>query len=832
MAFSPTTTVYLLDTPLDNKYKNQILFTSSTYQWDYFRAQTKHDYHNCTYQRKNNSIRVHENIENLWDSNYVMYQNANFGTKWFYAFIIKMEYISEEVTEIFIETDVFQTWRSETALMRSFVVREHVDDDTIGLHLIDEQLEYGDYKMQAYHPVGKMGESWNILATSDNAPLGISETVGNIYGNIVTGLTYFPFPNTYEGLTWLKGIINTYASEGKPEAIMMIFTVPELIIKDAISQEDWEIGFPLTTQMLLGQEIFRTSKQIIEHDGYIPKNNKLHTYPYKFLYISNNSGQSATYKYEDFTNDLMEFAVFGIIMPNPQVMLAPMSYKGEGADVKYEYGLSLSGFPMGSWTSDQYTAWFAQNATSIGVGLGGSALAILGGAVAGSPLVVAGGVLGVFSQMAQIQKASIQPDQAKGQLGSGSLQYGIDNLDFYYAHMIIKSQYAKMVDDFLTMYGYKVNALKVPETRSRLYWNYIKTIDVNIDGAIPDEDMERLKAIYNDGVTLWHDPTYFLRYDLNNAIGDFALDVPTLTSAITNSDGTVITLTFNKAMANPIGKQAQFTLNVAGVDRVISSITLNATTTKIDLTISTPITGDQVVKLAYTRGNIIAVDKSVLANFSNYTVVNNTPHLPTLTLAETNTLGTIIILTFSKAMDDPTGRQNEFIVKVAGITRSVNSCALDANTNKINLTLASSITFGQAVIVSYVKGAVKANDGALLENFTNMTVTNKLPDPGYQIWANYPPSPMLTTAKKYQCIANRGGTITLFATNFYNMYVVNSNTQLEVNTGYSMYNLVSGNWVLLYADANNFNFTSLLEANQPIYTSPSYTVVYFAKTTP
>jgi hypothetical protein len=84
--------------------------------------------------------------------------------------------------------------------------------------------------------------------------------------------------------------------------------------------------------------------------------------------------------------------------------------------------------------------------------------------------------------------------------------------------MTIKAEFAKRIDSFFTMYGYKVNSLKVPELKSRTNWNYVQTIDVNIDGAIPAEDMRQLKAIYDEGVTLWHTTDNFLDYSKSNPI--------------------------------------------------------------------------------------------------------------------------------------------------------------------------------------------------------------------------------------------------------------------------------------------------------------------------
>lgn len=58
-------TVYLLDTPLDNTYKNQLNFTSVSAQASYFLGRLKHTFDNVTYQRKTSTIKVNKNIDAL-----------------------------------------------------------------------------------------------------------------------------------------------------------------------------------------------------------------------------------------------------------------------------------------------------------------------------------------------------------------------------------------------------------------------------------------------------------------------------------------------------------------------------------------------------------------------------------------------------------------------------------------------------------------------------------------------------------------------------------------------------------------------------------------------
>ena len=66
--------------------------------------------------------------------------------------------------------------------------------------------------------------------------------------------------------------------------------------------------------------------------------------------------------------------------------------------------------------------------------------------------------------------------------------------------------------------GYKVNSLKIPNITGRTNWNYVKTIDCNITGEIPQEDLQELKDMFDNGVTFWHNSATFLDYSQSNNI--------------------------------------------------------------------------------------------------------------------------------------------------------------------------------------------------------------------------------------------------------------------------------------------------------------------------
>ena len=127
MVIAPNNNITLLKVPLELSNKNQLTFESKQAQFNYFNSLTKIELENATYQRKEGVIRFPELIDNLYEYNYVMYQNESYSEKWFYAFITNMRYLNDNVTEISITTDVFQTWQFDLEFKQSFVEREMID---------------------------------------------------------------------------------------------------------------------------------------------------------------------------------------------------------------------------------------------------------------------------------------------------------------------------------------------------------------------------------------------------------------------------------------------------------------------------------------------------------------------------------------------------------------------------------------------------------------------------------------------------------------------------------------------------------------------------------
>lgn len=526
MAFTPTTEIRLLSVNFENDYKNVVYWSSLAEQESEMLSCTVKTCKEFTYQRKDDIIRVPYHIDELYNCNYVMYKNKAYTDKWFYAFITDMAYINDGRTDIKIETDVWGTWWDNIYVKPSFVEREHTDNDTFGRHTYPEGLETGEYiinksKVDDYL-LDEGTRCWVVAVTE--APTIVSYTpeegftynkteikpvTGRMYGGIYSGLKYIPFYS----VDALNKFINQYDA-GKTDAIQCIFCVPSCLVSLNSSGEIATVNGAVNWSVNLG-----TCPTTV--DGYTPRNKKLLCYPYTYLVASNRQGSSAIYHNEKFyKGGNRVFFTEGTITPGCSIHTYPIEYNNEGENL--DEAISLGKLPICNWTSDVYTNWLTQNAINIGadvgtnlaqIGAGFALTASGGGSMLGVPMM-ANGLMGVLGSVGQHYQRQMIPDQSRGNINCGDVMHsGMWNTFIFY-DMSVKAEYARIIDDFFDRYGYKVNRVKEPLKNHRAIWWYTKTIDVNINGAIPQKDLAKIRSIYDNGVTFWRNHNQVENYNL------------------------------------------------------------------------------------------------------------------------------------------------------------------------------------------------------------------------------------------------------------------------------------------------------------------------------
>jgi autotransporter adhesin len=150
------------------------------------------------------------------------------------------------------------------------------------------------------------------------------------------------------------------------------------------------------------------------------------------------------------------------------------------------------------------------------VGAGAAALASGAGSLVGGGLI-AGGIGGIANTAIQTHEHSYAPNNTSGSLNSSDVNF-INSKCFGFYPMSIRREYAIKIDRIFDSIGYRTNEMKIPNITGRRNWNYVETQAVAILGSIPQNDLQRIKDMFNSGITFWHNPTTFLDYSQNNDI--------------------------------------------------------------------------------------------------------------------------------------------------------------------------------------------------------------------------------------------------------------------------------------------------------------------------
>ena len=571
MAIEPNTKLKLLKCPLTLNNKNQLTFASKEAQYNYFNSLPKIEVEEISYQRKDSLLYFEENIDSLLEYNYCMYQNENYGDKWFYAFIENMRYFADETTEMTLVTDVFQTWQFDITWKQSFIEREmiNVADDTIGKNRVPENFETGEYVIKKSYDINDLEFYYIIAYVGDSIKVNGGTAIstpqrGFKYNGIYSSVCFIVCNDT--GFNYL---MNLMPYEDNSNNILTIFTVPKLAF--SIVNLFNENGYHVMNENMSASpsalsNIFDALTTSDTFEGYTPKNKKLYQYPYTYLAFNPINGTKKVFRFEDFNENTPDFVALSEINPNPNVYFLPAHYRRQNNQIFQpclEDAVSLTGYPTISYKTDVFNTWLAQNGNILSIameqentnfqqqktnaivgntsnavntgfnvanGLAGADMpnggSVVGSYVSGLMNSLSGGInlafaqknheLNVKQQMAQIEKQRLLPDNASLSGNNATIlgyNYNHKNIFTWY---IIKKEFAQKIDKFFDQYGYLTNELKLPNLNNRPNWNYVKTIGANILGNIPQLDLQIIKEMFDAGITLWHNSSTFLDYSQNN----------------------------------------------------------------------------------------------------------------------------------------------------------------------------------------------------------------------------------------------------------------------------------------------------------------------------
>lgn len=533
---TPATTIYICSgVRLNPRYEHSIYFADATAQAAYFAGKVVKTFSAYSYVRKSWPLKVNATMEQAKTWSYLYFRNGSSG-KVYYYFITNVEYKNEDTVELTLELDVLQTYMFDFELLHCFVERQHTTTDEPGEYTLDEGLDIGT---EMYDDASKDWTDLNTLCILTLASINPNSAEGETPVQALAGL----YNNTFSGLKiwatplsmWqqLEDKLDALSTAGFIDGIVSMWMYPRALVtlggentwtdEDVFKTVASESGISRLTASSVG----RPSKI----GSYTPKNKKLLTFPFTYLYATNNLGNSAVYRYERFDDPTAPaFGCVGAISPDGVMKMYPFDYNTSGT-FNYECGLTLGNFPSCAWDSDTYKLWLAQNQNQHALAEKSATIQAAGGALGGIASLLTGNLVGagvglttalsgasqIASQMAQKADMATQPPQARGNFSS-SVNLSMLLQTFTLIRKRITEEHARTVDNYFTMYGYKLNRVQQPNIAARPAFTYIKTIGCHIKSNMCTDDALRIESIFDKGITFWKNGDRIGDYSIDNSV--------------------------------------------------------------------------------------------------------------------------------------------------------------------------------------------------------------------------------------------------------------------------------------------------------------------------
>lgn len=587
MLIQPDTDIRLIrNCPLDPNYEHTIMFNYKEDQVNYFKSLPGVSFAKSSYQRYTKGVlHLAASFQTVYNCNYMMFKNTAFENKWYYAFVTNVEYVNNNSCHVYYQLDVMQTWHFDYALGECFVEREHSVTDNPGDNLVHENIYFGPYVYEnnkTFEDGGYSLEDLSVVIMYNPAIIDLVKIPENVrdflytenfYGGVYQGVGFIAIPALRANAELIEPIFTLvdFLSGG---GLLSAFMMPTMFLPDRDEAS-------LTDGVMYNKQVSLYLDRPSKIGSHTPKNKKLLTYPYTCAYLTSMRGGGNEFPFEYFGEDGKAlFFAEGNLCSNPSVIAYPFGYKG----VTYylEGAVSIDNYPICTWGADGVTEWINNNlfkslatvatTAAIGATISPAASVVTSGVMDGQASGVIGGQASLPRGMGELSALPLLNPGANNSVNiGGAIKGGIENINgaFNYAlntplgalsaiglarsefdpgkvhggvkgdiligningrhiHVMIEritEQYAVIVDEYFTRFGYATNRVKVPNRTARPIWNYVKTSGcithgVTIGGnvySVPAGDAAIIHAIYDRGITFWND-----NYVINGgAIGDY-----------------------------------------------------------------------------------------------------------------------------------------------------------------------------------------------------------------------------------------------------------------------------------------------------------------------
>ena len=531
--YQPSTEVRIGAVPWNPSYKHVRWYADKTAQANGVSSfmDASKTINTYTYQRLDGSIDVEGNPEEYYGYNYVMFQNVNFGSKWFYAFVTNVTYKNASTVNLKLELDYVQTYMFDYDFKPCFVEREHVNSDGIGEHIKDEGIDPGELKC-TYSAIDNDNMDCYMVVASAVEPLKDGTYVNN-GGDQYMGVTSGTSLSVFLTIDQFKSFMQALSDNGQQDAVSQVYMCPRAAIPNIVAKTNgWGYWVDASSPTPSVEKNYNLGFTTL--DGYTPKNNKMYCFPFEYAEVTNFTGASQQLRLEFFENPgTVSLQRTGGCDANSRLAYIPTNYNGVNRFV--EGAVYLDKYPTCNWVyqafanmlgaSEVNTPWgFSYNSMSQAPYVNSfidSTQNIIGSALSldipGMLNSAVNGAQDLTNTFANFSKASRTPNTSRGGTNSTTALVNYGTYTMGIRKYTCRAEIARQIDDFLSVYGYNVSIVKTPNITGRRSWNYVKTVSANMGGNVPANYLRAFNQLLDSGTTFWHVDNVG-NYSLDNAI--------------------------------------------------------------------------------------------------------------------------------------------------------------------------------------------------------------------------------------------------------------------------------------------------------------------------
>lgn len=307
--------------------------------------------------------------------------------------------------------------------------------------------------------------------------------------------------------------------EGLGLQFLVLYSAHKSLFNNVLTRANWTVGLENTLPTAAQWAEIKSKPYTTPRDKRFES--KLLCAPYRYNLLTDWRNSPVIFKNEYMTTDKIEINYSLALSHNAPMRFWIKDYKRD-PEGRYT-SLSQPMAPEFPIISDAYGQYMLQNKNTIQTNLTNAMInagaGVISGAISGGGMggpwgalfgAVSGAAAGALNVTAQIRSENAKQADLRavpdGVINNADSAFNIvdrnDVVTFY--RMSICCENEHIIGEIFNMSGYKVNRVDIPNTRSRTRFNYLQTVGANITGNISQRFIEELKAIYNNGVTIWH----------------------------------------------------------------------------------------------------------------------------------------------------------------------------------------------------------------------------------------------------------------------------------------------------------------------------------------